>query len=524
MAYIVRGLRRRVAVQHRVLGIVGIVEDRPGAADLVALERRLDLGGVRQDLADADALAAIVDAIDRIGVPDIRHVAARARTVGVLRVDRAQPGAHDPPLDGRPARARRTSPILKTMTPARVDGIIIANVAATSQPGIRIGATGKSSPIVTAMPAHGGSSFAARIWRQTRRARNTASSPSTAATAHRQHSHRIARRVGRRIGPLGEPPSPAFPCPWHRTTRRATGRTPAPASMACSGDDARTWAVLKWLLAVSSLASTGDFDWTTAKASSRRSLSRGDGVTTSNPHDIGRRELVRDIVAIVPKDQRDDAKNKSERPDAESACHLVSSNRRHSLRLPSTGSPGNTGFSSQQQQTHFASSEIFRTASLRLAHARRRAELQGHSLAIGASRLHWVVLDILDRSLEMAFITNEPVEIVSMPEGPAPLQKSVRLTGREGFPTTNNGPEGVTAQYLDNYMHMVRHDAPRKNAIALSVEVEECPLNYLRNRRLFEPAGTKPVIQLLVCHGELIGPGSKKPEQRSWASCLLAET
>ena len=132
------------------------------------------------------------------------------------------------------------------MTPAMLDGIIIANAAANSHPGSTIGTTGKSSPTVTARPAQGGNlvSPAARIWRHARRAKNAVSNPSTSAATIDSFS--TASLVASDAGKARWPTSvSSFPRPAASNEAASAWANACAASTACVGDEARTSAELK---------------------------------------------------------------------------------------------------------------------------------------------------------------------------------------------------------------------------------------------------------------------------------------
>jgi hypothetical protein len=96
------GAYRRVALQQRLFGIIGIVIDGTCTADLIPRERRLDPGTTGCDFAETDPLALIFDIIDRVSIFDIRQVADRHRTIGLLAPHGARPRMQDAALRRRP--------------------------------------------------------------------------------------------------------------------------------------------------------------------------------------------------------------------------------------------------------------------------------------------------------------------------------------------------------------------------------------------------------------------------------------
>ena len=98
----------------------------------------------------------------------------------------------------------------------------------------------------------------------------------------------------------------------------------------------------------------------------------------------------------------------------------------------------------------------------------------------------------------MAFIPNEPVEIVSVPEWPAAPECSVRLFGGERFPAVDDGAELVCTYRLDDHMHVVGHDAPGEDAIALPIEMQDRVFDKSRDGRILEPARSQPTVEIAV--------------------------
>ena len=97
---------------------------------------------------------------------------------------------------------------------------------------------------------------------------------------------------------------------------------------------------------------------------------------------------------------------------------------------------------------------------------------------------HRIILDVLDRSGEMIFISNEPVEVVLVPKGSSTIELMIGALGRKRFPGVEDRAEAIPFDWIHDRMHVVGHDAPRKKAIALAIEMEECIFNQLRNGRV----------------------------------------
>ena len=104
----------------------------------------------------------------------------------------------------------------------------------------------------------------------------------------------------------------------------------------------------------------------------------------------------------------------------------------------------------------------------------------------------------------MAFIPNEPVEIVSVPEWPAATERTVRLFGGERFPGMDDGAELVCTYRLDDHMHVVGHDAPREDAIASPIEMQDCVFDKARDGRILEPACSEPTVEIVVSLSQAI--------------------
>lgn len=65
-------------------------------------------------------------------------------------------------------------------------------------------------------------------------------------------------------------------------------------------------------------------------------------------------------------------------------------------------------------------------------------------------------------------------------------------------------------QRLDDDMHMVRHDAPGKDPIALAIEMQDRVLDQLCDLWMPQPAGTQASIKSSIGLGQIVGQPGKR--------------
>ncbi len=133
----------------------------------------------------------------------------------------------------------------------------------------------------------------------------------------------------------------------------------------------------------------------------------------------------------------------------------------------------------------------------------------------------------------MGLIPNRPVEVFLHPELPLTAQQSVRLLGRVRLPRVNDGGKAVPVQSRCEHVHVVGHDRPRMQLIALAVEMEKRVLHHLRDTRVFEvacPSGpvqglfdTSLTFALPLLFEEGVEFGSPLFEERAWEAVVEAE-
>jgi hypothetical protein len=95
-------------------------------------------------------------------------------------------------------------------------------------------------------------------------------------------------------------------------------------------------------------------------------------------------------------------------------------------------------------------------------------------------------------------VAHVSVKVVRFPEGTGAVQTRIGLPRDEGLPALHDGAQGVPLQRFDHDVDMVRHDAPRKQAIALSVEVQQGLLGQRCDFGIAQPARTQSRVEFLI--------------------------
>ena len=88
-----------------------------------------------------------------------------------------------------------------------------------------------------------------------------------------------------------------------------------------------------------------------------------------------------------------------------------------------------------------------------------------------------IFFDVVKNFQQRSFVANPMIEILTLPEISSPLQKAIRHKGREGFPGVKNSIQFVFTKRGKYNVHVIRHHAPRKEIVALTVKM----LNRIRH-------------------------------------------
>lgn len=109
-----------------------------------------------------------------------------------------------------------------------------------------------------------------------------------------------------------------------------------------------------------------------------------------------------------------------------------------------------------------------------------------------------VVFNVVLRSPEVLFITDETVVIVLHPEWAFTPQDGIGFLGSKGFPGMKHVCQTVAGNHLGHDVDMVRHETPGDKPVAGSIKVEKCLFNETSDARIFEEAGTMAGVFILL--------------------------
>lgn len=96
--------------------------------------------------------------------------------------------------------------------------------------------------------------------------------------------------------------------------------------------------------------------------------------------------------------------------------------------------------------------------------------------------LHWIIVNIGDGLLEVAFISHETIPILPVPEGMERLfsfscQMRVDQARGELLPCGDDFRDFPAVDRLDQRVNVIGHDNPREKTVALRVEIQEGSLD-----------------------------------------------
>jgi len=78
----------------------------------------------------------------------------------------------------------------------------------------------------------------------------------------------------------------------------------------------------------------------------------------------------------------------------------------------------------------------------------------------------------------------------------------------------NNAIDRLIAMWFDNGVHMIWHDAPGEQPIALAIEVKQRCLNNLCDVRPTQPASPQSSVELVIGLGQIVRKFSQRLSYR----------
>src|SRR5712692_2727436 len=99
---------------------------------------------------------------------------------------------------------------------------------------------------------------------------------------------------------------------------------------------------------------------------------------------------------------------------------------------------------------------------------------------------------------QIFLIPNEMIVVFGLPEWGWDLELLGSLMGREGFLGMQYLVEFLVALRFEHDMHMIGHDAPSEERVALAIEVSQGVLHQVRDFRTLHPTGTHARIKMLL--------------------------
>src|SRR5262249_18693577 len=98
----------------------------------------------------------------------------------------------------------------------------------------------------------------------------------------------------------------------------------------------------------------------------------------------------------------------------------------------------------------------------------------------------------------MLLVTHVAIEVIGMPEWTCTPQVGIGPPCGERLPALYDIAQRSPVLRLNDDMYVVRHKAPRKQAIALTVEMKQRVLNKCRNLRSAQPACTQTIVEIAL--------------------------
>ena len=95
----------------------------------------------------------------------------------------------------------------------------------------------------------------------------------------------------------------------------------------------------------------------------------------------------------------------------------------------------------------------------------------------------------------MMIVTNIAIKIIAHPQRTGSTEIPVYQSGSERLPALHYLGQWITFPCLDKHMHMVGHHAPRQQAIALTIAMQQRIFDDIRHGWLRQPARAVPGIK-----------------------------
>ena len=99
-----------------------------------------------------------------------------------------------------------------------------------------------------------------------------------------------------------------------------------------------------------------------------------------------------------------------------------------------------------------------------------------------------IIKNVLNNPTKFLFVANQMIVVLPLPKRSLPSEELVGLLGCERFPRMNHAGQRIVRKRSHDYMNVIRHQAPGKEPIALSVEVTNCVRDKFGNSWIGEVA------------------------------------
>ncbi len=105
---------------------------------------------------------------------------------------------------------------------------------------------------------------------------------------------------------------------------------------------------------------------------------------------------------------------------------------------------------------------------------------------------------VLDDMLQVGHASDEVIRVLRLPDSAASAHYSVDPPGRKRLPAVQHRFETMQSPRLNDRMHVVRHDAPGQQRMAIAVEVRQRPRHDLGHLGSGHPAGPAPCVEVSI--------------------------